>query len=409
MSQRTNIISGITSTIYDNTVRAVKASTIASGITNLIDVVYMQEEIDVMLTGITIDLTGYWNSAQTIDYVDSHSGSTVDLSNYFTSGQTIDYVATQTSGITVDAYTKSETDTLLTGKTDKSYVDIQDSYVLLSAKTYTDLHSGTTVDLTGYATTGFTESTYQPKGNYLTGFTTDYQPSSAYTDLKYNQATGYTDIMFNELSKFTGISSYFQLEYKYPSTIGPGNINTVINNFISDGYINEFSIFQLPLKYDTGLTFSILIDDNIVITGDTINTGITYYKEKFNFSKGDTLKIITTGTTTFVNNMFSFGIVLGGDLVVSGISNLYQLYDTNIINPQINESLIYDGSKWVNSGITGGSVGSSSLSGLTDVTVDTITSGQVLTYDGSKWVNSGITGGSSAGSVVDFFFLPTYL
>lgn len=41
--------------------------------------------------------------------------------------------------------------------------------------------------------------------------------------------------------------------------------------------------------------------------------------------------------------------------------------------------------------ISGGTVGSSSLSGLTDVTLSTPTSGQVLTYNGTVWVNSAVT------------------
>ena len=45
---------------------------------------------------------------------------------------------------------------------------------------------------------------------------------------------------------------------------------------------------------------------------------------------------------------------------------------------------------------------STSLSGLTDVTINTPTIGQLLTWNGSKWVNL-----SSSSSVINMFYIPT--
>ena len=60
----------------------------------------------------------YYTSGQTQEYVNDVIEGKIDLSNYYTSAQTQEYVAEQISGITVDAYTKAETDTKISEATE---------------------------------------------------------------------------------------------------------------------------------------------------------------------------------------------------------------------------------------------------------------------------------------------------
>lgn len=69
-----------------------------------------------------------------------------------------------------------------------------------------------------------------------------------------------------------------------------------------------------------------------------------------------------------------------------GSSSLTGLSDVNITSVSDGQVLKYDSStsKWVNG--TGGG-GATTLSGLSDVTISSASSGQILKYDGTKWVN----------------------
>ena len=69
-------------------------------------------------------------------------------------------------------------------------------------------------------------------------------------------------------------------------------------------------------------------------------------------------------------------------------STLSALSDVTLTTPSSDQLLKYDGSKWVN--------GQDALSKLSDVTLSTPSSGQFLKYDGSKWVNDNGGGGASA-------------
>lgn len=60
----------------------------------------------------------YYTSAQTQEYVNDVIEGKIDLSNYYTSAQTQEYVSEQISGITVDAYTKAETDAKISEATE---------------------------------------------------------------------------------------------------------------------------------------------------------------------------------------------------------------------------------------------------------------------------------------------------
>ena len=82
--------------------------------------------------------------------------------------------------------------------------------------------------------------------------------------------------------------------------------------------------------------------------------------------------------------------------------SLSDLTDVDLSGVTTGQTLIYDGSNWVNSGLsidlsnyyTKGETNANflsantSLTGLSDVTLTTPTSNQILKYDGSKWINS---------------------
>jgi len=76
-----------------------------------------------------------------------------------------------------------------------------------------------------------------------------------------------------------------------------------------------------------------------------------------------------------------------------GASDLDDLTDVTLTTPTNGQVLQYDGSKWINA--NGGS-GATDLDDLTDVTLTSPSNGQVLQYDGSKWVNANGGGGGSS-------------
>ena len=116
-------------------------------------------------------------------------------------------------------------------------------------------------------------------------------------------------------------------------------------------------------------------------------------------------QIETTGTkiaTVTVNGNATdlYAPISGG----GGSTTLAGLSDVTLTTPTNGQALIYDSanSKWINSNVPSGS---STLDGLTDVTITSATSGQVLSYNGTAWVNTAnalpwidVTGTLTAGS-----------
>jgi hypothetical protein len=68
------------------------------------------------------------------------------------------------------------------------------------------------------------------------------------------------------------------------------------------------------------------------------------------------------------------------------IKSLSNIQDLDISSAQNSESLVYNGSQWVASGVTGGGGGASALDDLTDVSVPNPSGGQALVYDGTEWI-----------------------
>lgn len=80
----------------------------------------------------------------------------------------------------------------------------------------------------------------------------------------------------------------------------------------------------------------------------------------------------------------SDGHTPGGIPVYAG-SELSLLRDVAIVDPVSGQTLVYDGSKWVNTTAT-----NSLLNGLSDVEINNLQSGEVLQWNGNRWVNVAI-------------------
>ena len=69
--------------------------------------------------------------------------------------------------------------------------------------------------------------------------------------------------------------------------------------------------------------------------------------------------------------------------------NLGDLDNVVLTSPSSGQSLVWSGTNWVNSTVSGGSGGgATNLDGLVDVVITTPSSGQVLYFNGTSWVNS---------------------
>ncbi len=72
----------------------------------------------------------------------------------------------------------------------------------------------------------------------------------------------------------------------------------------------------------------------------------------------------------------------------SSSTSLSLLQDVSLSNPSAGQSLVFNGSTWSNSNITGTT---STLETLLDVNVNSPTVGQALIFDGTNWSNTEIT------------------
>jgi hypothetical protein len=110
--------------------------------------------------------------------------------------------------------------------------------------------------------------------------------------------------------------------------------------------------------------------------------------------------VASTGTFVKDHNMTSWttgnsGIPTGWaveDYVEIVPNSLNSLVDVSTANPTSGQSLVYNGTNWVNQNVSGGG-GASTLSGLTDTTISNPSSGQSLVYNGTNWVNQNVIGG----------------
>ena len=137
--------------------------------------------------GGSVDLSAYWTSAETKDYIDEVITSGVDLSNYYTSAQTDELVA--------QAYSSAVT-------ASNAHADSKSAEIYASATSYTDAAIAG-IDLSGYYTSAQTEE----------AISTAYASANTYTDEKVaeavGQASGYTDEKIAQV--YTSANSYADL------------------------------------------------------------------------------------------------------------------------------------------------------------------------------------------------------
>ena len=127
------------------------------------------------------------------------------------------------------------------------------------------------------------------------------------------------------------------------------------------------------------------------ITSADIPTDLSDFVNDVGFTVVSVTQVISTGTKIATVNVDGTDVDLyaptgGGSSTLSGLT------DVTITSATDGQVLKYDSvnSKWINANESGG--GSSTLSGLTDVTITTPTDGQMLSYDNanSKWVNANV-------------------
>jgi hypothetical protein len=75
------------------------------------------------------------------------------------------------------------------------------------------------------------------------------------------------------------------------------------------------------------------------------------------------------------------------EAVDGGVTSLGGLTDVTLTSPQVNQTLVYNGSDWVNVTPT---VAATNLDALTDVTVVAPVTDQYLKFNGSQWINSAL-------------------
>ena len=142
----------------------------------------------------------------------------------------------------------------------------------------------------------------------------------------------------------------------------------------------------------------------------TLNTtAIQQLVDRFNsyatLSNLNTLQSTVTSNSTNISSLQEQ--VANLQTSIGLINKVSKLIDTNIQNPTKNDLLQWDGDRWTNIqpskiGISGsGSSGVSTLSGLTDVTISSLSDGQALVWSNTlnKWTNKIMqTGGGSTPS-----------
>jgi hypothetical protein len=319
------------------------------------------------------DLSQYWTSGQTIDYV---TGYTPTLDGYWNSGQTVGYV---TSLGYITGYTVTAQD--VTGITSSLYLPINglagywnsgQTVGYINSKNYL---TGFTV--TAPMVTGITASLYAPiihyHPQYLTGFTVTAPMVTGITSglyLPIDALNGYWDsgqtvTYINNQGFITSLASYWT--------------SAQTQSWVeSQNYLTGFTV-TAPMI--TGITSSLYLPIN----------GLASYwtsAQTVNYVSG-----ITSGLTSSWNDIEDKPSWLTGTTL-----NGFQTGHTHSYNNLNDKPTLFTGNTFVASGAcqiaTNGNqvtiyapTGSTSFSGLTDVNVSGVTSGDTIIYT-TEWVKS---------------------
>ena len=119
------------------------------------------------------------------------------------------------------------------------------------------------------------------------------------------------------------------------------------------------------------------------------------------FVEGAGIAVSAGSNIAWVDSVSKWDILAPG----GGSGSLSGLSDVTITSASSGQALVYDGSKWVNSTVS--TVGD--LDDLSDVDITAPSNGQVLKFDGSKWTNSDESGQDLGLSIVDGKLCVTYV
>lgn len=133
------------------------------------------------------------------------------------------------------------------------------------------------------------------------------------------------------------------------------------------------------------------------------------FTPNYNLEKPDAGDTFSLFRALFNSNMDIIDQNLGGG--GGGSSTLAGLTDVTLTTPVVNDALIYDGAEWTNTPLASVAFSGdyndlsnapsipTTLGALNDVTIAGQTTGEVLQYDGSKWTNGSLAIPSNLGDL----------
>ena len=155
------------------------------------------------------------------------------------------------------------------------------------------------------------------------------------------------------------------LNYSYDSTYPNG-----YQSYIEVAYLVPVSTNPTTQTIESGAAWG---PWNTIATIAEGGADPLLYSVKANPALGDTL--VWDGTTWVNQDVLETGVVA---------NTVAALTDTQILSPNTNQVLQWNGNKWINADI---SAGASAVTELTDVTLTDATNNDILRYNGTKWVN----------------------
>lgn len=137
-----------------------------------------------------------------------------------------------------------------------------------------------------------------------------------------------------------------------------------------------------------------------MVNGDMYNITDSFTTDS-RFVEGAGIAVSAGTNIAWVDSVSKWDVLAPG----GGSGSLSGLSDVTITSATSGQALVYDGAKWVNSTVS--TVGD--LDDLSDVDIIAPSNGQVLKFDGSKWTNSDESGQDLGLSIVDGKLCVTYV